>query len=227
MSKILVKGVRFSYCNLTTPKVPLSGGDPKYQTTLLLPKSNVAMKQLIDKCIADAIEEGVKSKWGGVRPPTLAVPIHDGDGARPSDGMPYGDECKGCWVFSASTKDKPQVVDARVMPILNDSDIYSGMYGNVSVSFYPYYKSGKKGIGCGLNNVMKTEEGESLSGRGSAASDFAEFAEAGDFAAQYAPNPEFMPQQAVPQTVQYRSPVPVPVQYDPITGQPVKFGGAV
>lgn len=205
MGKLVIKDVRFSYCSLTTPKVPLSGDDAKYQTTILLPKSNLEMKKAIDAALTEAMEEGIKSKWNGVRPPTLAVPIHDGDGPRPSDGMPYGDECKGHWVFTASSTVKPQVVNKQILPIVNESDIYSGMYGNVSVNFFPYNKAGKKGIGVGLNNVMKTEEGDSLAGRSSALSDFAEFAEPGDFA--------------------YQAPVPVPIQYDPITGLPVTYGG--
>jgi hypothetical protein len=227
MPRLVITGVRFSYCNLTTPKVPLSGGEPKYSATVLLPKSNVAVKAAIDKCIFEAIEEGVKTKWAGVRPPQLALPLHDGDSARPSDGMPYGDECRGHWVFTVSTKDKPQIVDRSVMPILNPSDIYSGMYGNVSVSFYPYFNSGKKGIGVGLGNVMKTEEGEPLAGRASAASDFASFAAEGNFTEFVAPAPipaPVQPQYApapIPAPVQPQyapAPVQAPIQYDPITG---------
>ena len=37
------------------------------------------------------------------------------------------------------------------------------MYGRVSIRFFPYFNSGKKGIGCGLNNVQKLEDGEILS----------------------------------------------------------------
>lgn len=182
MPKLVVTGVRFSYCNLTTPRVPQGGGEPKYSCTILLPKTQTEMMQQIRKAVEEAVADGVKTKWNGVRPPILNIPIHDGDGVRPSDGMPFGDECKGHWVFSASSKDAPQIVDKHVMPILNPSDTYSGMYGNVSVNFYPYMHSGKKGIGCGLNNVMKTADGDALAGRSSASSDFAGFAEQGDFA---------------------------------------------
>jgi hypothetical protein len=227
MPKLVIKNVRFSYCNLTTPKVPLSGGEPKYSCTILVPKVDVEAKRALDKAIAEAIEEGVKSKWSGVRPPFVALPIHDGDGARPSDGMPYGDECKGHWVFTASSKDAPQLVDRALMPILSPSDIYSGMYGNVSISVYPYFNSGKKGIGIGLNNVMKTAEGEALAGRSSAASDFAGLGEPGSF--DYQPLPEFTPQPAPwisqPPQPQYGTRVPTQIQYDLITGQPIKMGG--
>lgn len=56
---------------------------------------------------------------------------------------------------------------------LSPADIYSGMYGRVTVRFFGYSNSGNKGIGCGLGNVLKTRDGEPLSGQASAASDFA------------------------------------------------------
>ena len=40
-------------------------------------------------------------------------------------------------------------------PIINQSEVYSGMYGRVNVTFYPYVFGGKKGIGCGLGPVQK------------------------------------------------------------------------
>ena len=89
-------------------------------------------------------------------------------------GVPFGDECKGHWVITASTKNKPQVVGIdNINCELAPSDIYSGMYGRVTIRFFGYSNSGNKGIGCGLGNVLKTRDGEPLSGQASAASDFA------------------------------------------------------
>ena len=42
-------------------------------------------------------------------PPMVKVPIH-GTVTGPPSGVPFGDECKGHWVMTASTKNKPQVV---------------------------------------------------------------------------------------------------------------------
>ena len=83
-----------------------------------------------------------------------------------SDGMPFGEECKGHWVFTASAKVDypPEVVDKMGNPIINQSEVYSGMYGRVNVNFFPYSFGGKKGIGCGLGPVQKLEDGETLSG---------------------------------------------------------------
>lgn len=168
---ITINDVRFSYCNLFQPQAR-PGQDPKYSVTILISKTNTAAKALCDQAIAQAIENGVTSKWNGVRPPQLSICIHDGDGARPSDGQPYGKECKGCWVFTASCKQPPHVVDAQVQPIIDPTQVYSGMYGNVSVNFYPYNSNGNKGIGCGLNGVQKVRDGEPLDGRVTAAEAF-------------------------------------------------------
>lgn len=162
---ITISGVRFSYCHLFQPKPAKTANDkPKYSVTVLVPKSNAAAKALIDQDIARAYEDGVSRKWGGIRPPKYDVCVYDGDGPRPSDGMPFGEECRGMWVFTASSSDQPFVVDCNVQPIMRAQDVYSGMWGNVNVAFFAYENSGKKGIGCALNGVQKVTDDEPLSG---------------------------------------------------------------
>lgn len=171
--KVLTGEVRLSYANLTTPRAAQQGGEPKYSVTLLIPKTDVATKADIDAAINAAANEALTKVWNGARPPMLRVPIYDGDGVRPS-GVPFGDECKGCWVITASTKNKPQVVGIdNINCELSPADIYSGMYGRVTIRFFGYSNSGNKGVGCGLGNVLKTRDGEPLSGSASAATDFA------------------------------------------------------
>lgn len=172
-TKVLTGEVRLSYCNLTTPRASQQGGEPKYSVTMLIPKSDAATKADIDASILAAVNEAVGKSWGGVRPPMIKDIIHDGDGVRPS-GLPYGPECKGHWVLTASTKNKPQVVGIdNIRSELAPTDIYSGMYARVTVNFYGYSNSGNKGIACGLGNVLKTRDGEPLSGGASAEADFA------------------------------------------------------
>ena len=237
VSKDVVTGkVRLSYVHLFTPYAHQVGAEAKFSTTILVPKSDVATKQRIDAAISAAIQQGVAEKWNGVRPPLLAVPVYDGDGVRPSDDMPFGEECKGHWVFTASSKQKVEVVDINLNPILNQSEVYSGMYGRVSVQFFPYAQSGKKGIGCGLGPVQKLDDGEPLGGRISAASAFGDSSAFGTPAvypqaqipyqqSQYyqappapAYAPPVQPQQAYPQQQQ--------PAIDPITGKPL-IGGVM
>ncbi|HEY8464208.1 MAG TPA: DUF2815 family protein [Bacillota bacterium] len=204
--------VRLSFVHLFQPYANPNGGEPKYSTMILLPKSDTATKARIDAAIQAAITAGVSSRWNGVRPPQLAIPIYDGDGSRPSDGMPFSPECKGHWVFTASSKQAPQIVDVGLNPIINQSEIYSGVYARVSVQFFPYANSGKKGIGCGLGNVQKLEDGEPLGGRTSAADDFAAFGPGP------APAPAAQPYQATQQQYQYQPQQPaIMPQYQPVT----------
>ena len=192
---VLTGEVRCSYVHLVEPRATLNG-DLKYQVTLLIPKSDTATKAEIDSAIAAAATAAVNTKWNGTRPQNIPVVIHDGDGARPS-GEPFGEECKGCWVMTASSNNKPEVVGMdNVRAPLPPTDIYSGMYARVTIRFYGYSAGGKKGVACGLGNVMKTRDGDSLTGRTTAASDFAEFANGGASAT---------PQPAI----------------NPITGQPI------
>ncbi len=166
---ITIGECRLSYCNVFQPQAPTNNpqAEPKFSVTILVPKSNTQAKAAMDAAVNAAIEAGVTAKWSGVRPPVPSICIHDGDGVRPSDGQAFGAECKGCWAFTASSKaDRPPfVVDAQVQKIINPAEIYSGCYGNVSVTFFAYNSAGKKGVGCGLNGIQKTRDGEPLGSR--------------------------------------------------------------
>lgn len=163
--------VRLSYAHVFQPYAQRQDQEAKYSTTVLVPKTDTQTKALIDAAIEAAKQAGA-SKWGGAIPPLLAICVHDGDGPRPSDGMPFGDECRGHWVFTASSKQPPKVVDANVQDILDQNEVYSGCYARVSVDFFPYNSNGKKGIGCGLQNVQKVADGQPLGNRTSAEDDF-------------------------------------------------------
>ena len=157
---------RFSFVHVFKPYAFQQGQEEKYSVTVLVPKTDTDTMSRINAAIEAAKQRGVSDKWNGQCPPILPTPVHDGDGVRPSDGMPFGDECKGHWVFTASAKADypPEVVDASGNPIINQSEVYSGMYGRVNVNFFPYAFGGKKGIGCGLGPVQKLRDGEALGG---------------------------------------------------------------
>ncbi len=157
---------RLSYVHLFKPHAQQPGAEEKFSCTILVPKSDTATKARIDAAIEAAKQKGISGKWNGVCPPIVSHPVHDGDGVRPSDGMPFGPECKGHWVFTASAKADypPEVVDQNGNPMINQSEMYSGVYALVNVEFYPYVFGGKKGIGCGLGPVKKVRDGEALGG---------------------------------------------------------------
>ena len=171
--KVLTGEVRLSYLTVITPRAAQPGEEPKYSVRLMIPKTDYATKADIDQSIQAAITAAIPKTWDGVRPPKINFPIYDGDGEKPNGG-PYEDECRGHWVMRASTKMKPQVVGIDNINVeLAPSDIYSGMYGRVTIRFFGYSNRGNKGVGCGLGNILKTRDGEPLSGNASASSDFA------------------------------------------------------
>ena len=166
LTNVTTGEARLSYVHLFKPHAQQPGAEEKFSCTILVPKSDVETKARIDAAIEAAKQKGIANKWNGVCPPIVPDPVYDGDGVRPSDGMPFGAECKGHWVFTASAKADypPEVVDQNGNPMINQSEMYSGVYAMVNVEFYPYAFGGKKGIGCGLGPVKKVRDGEALGG---------------------------------------------------------------
>ena len=163
---------RWSYANIWDPKAPLGGGTPKYSVSLIIPKDDTATVNKINAAIQAAYEEGQsKLKGNGKSVPPLSAlktPLRDGDIERPDDPA-YA----GCYFVNANSASKPGVVDADRQPIIERSEVYSGVYGRASINFYAYNVNGSKGIACGLNNLQKIKDGEPLGGKTSAESDFA------------------------------------------------------
>ncbi|MBO5002563.1 MAG: DUF2815 family protein, partial [Prevotella sp.] len=81
---------------------------------------------------------------------------------------------------NANSKTAPQIVDKAVNPILDRSEVYSGCYARVSLTFYAFNSNGNKGIACGLGNIQKVRDGEPLGGRTNAADDFGAFGDTED-----------------------------------------------
>ncbi len=65
------------------------------------------------------------------------------------------------------------MVDSKVQPIIDKSEVYSGCYGRISVTFYGYNSTGNRGIAAGLGNIQKLKDGEPLGGRVDASEEFA------------------------------------------------------
>ncbi|MDU0938786.1 MAG: DUF2815 family protein [Clostridiales bacterium] len=160
--KVATGEVRLSYAHLFKPYSFVPGEEGRYSVTCLLPKTDTVTKVAIDNAINQAKQLGASSAWKGAVPPVILTPVHDGDGLK-SDGNPYGPECKGHWVFSATSKFPVLVVDSNGTP-LAETDVYSGCYGRVVIKLKPYSAPGKKGIGFYLTVVSKTRDGEPLGG---------------------------------------------------------------
>lgn len=172
---ITSSNTRWSYANLLEPKA-INDGALKYSVSLIIPKSDTATVKKIESAINAAYVQGEsKLRGNGKSVPKLELlktPLRDGDLERPDD-----EAYANAYFVNANATTKPGIVDADLNPIMDASEIYSGVYGRASISFYAFNSNGNKGIACGLNNLQKIKDGEPLGGHTSAEADFASLAD--------------------------------------------------
>ncbi len=169
-AKVITGVCRLSYANIWQAK-SINGGAPKYSASILIPKSDTTTLAKVKAAIQAADEEGEgKLKGNGKTAPSLAslkTPLRDGDTERPDD-----EAYAGHWFINANSNTAPGVVDANREPIYDTSEIYSGVYARVSLSFYAFNSNGNRGIACALQNIQKVRDGEALGGKSKAEDDF-------------------------------------------------------
>ena len=169
-AKVITGVCRLSYANIWQAK-SINGGAPKYSASVLIPKGDTKTLAKVKAAILAAYEEGeAKLKGNGKTAPALAslkTPLRDGDTERPDD-----EAYAGHWFINANSNTAPGVVDANREPIYDTSEIYSGVYARVSLSFYAFNSNGNRGIACALQNIQKVRDGEALGGKSKAEDDF-------------------------------------------------------
>lgn len=143
----------------------------KYGLSIPIPKDQGDELKKIRTLIGNAVE----NKWGkkdraeiGKK---IASPLRDGDEEKGEDEV-----YQNTIFFSANTEKRPGVVGPDLKPLMDMDDIYPGCIIRASVNFYAYDFKGKKGVACGLQNVMKVKDGEPLGGKSNPEDDFGEFA---------------------------------------------------
>ena len=163
---------RWSYANVWQAK-SINGGTPKFSVSLIIPKSDTKTVTAVKNAIQAAYEEGQSKLKGNSKsvPALTAIktPLRDGDAERPDD-----EAYKDCYFINANSATAPGIVDAARNPIIEHSEVYSGVYGRASINFYAFNSNGNKGIACGLNNLQKISDGEPLGGKTRAEDDFAD-----------------------------------------------------
>jgi len=171
MKVITGPDTRWSYANVWEAK-SINGGTPKFSVSLIIPKSDTRTIAKIKAAIEAAYREGESKLKGNGKtvPPLSAIktPLRDGDTERPDDPA-YANS----YFINANSSTAPGIVDADRQPILDRSEVYSGVYGRASINFYAFNSNGNRGIACGLNNLQKIRDGEPLGGKSRAEDDFA------------------------------------------------------
>lgn len=174
-TKMVTGKVRLSYANIWEPKAN-DQGQLKYSCALLIPKSDKETLRKV-KTIVDALKAEAATQNKGKLPSNFKLPLHDGDEDKPDD-----ENYAGHFYLNAYANNKPGIAKpigkgadgkTKFEEITDTTEVYSGCYARVSLNFY-LYDNKSKGIGVGLNNIVKVQDGESLSGKASVNEDFAE-----------------------------------------------------
>ena len=153
---------RLAYVNLFTPTVMKGEADTskaKYQCSIVFPKGTDVT------AIAQAIEAVAVEKFGTnyakkhkVRKPFLNTEDYPKIGLDPAE-FPF--------FVRVSSKDRPQIVDARMNNVGPDKaeQVYSGRWAFVSLRPFAWeHSTGGKGISLGLQNVQVLRDDEPLGG---------------------------------------------------------------
>lgn len=190
--KVKTGEVRFSFCHLFEPHLFLDGQEAKYSMAILIPKTDKKTIGAIRAAYEQAKQEGVE-KYGKAfasKASPLIRPVGSNYGllrdADQDEELSTDENYAGHYIMNLKSTKAPQVLAKETGKQLitkengGEDIVYSGCYGKVSLSVYPY-NNVQTGISASLNNVLKTKDGERFSGWTSAADDFAEELEDADY----------------------------------------------
>ena len=163
---------RWSYANVWQAK-SINGSAPKFSVSLIIPKNDTKTVTAVKNAIQAAYDEGQSKLKGNSKsvPALTAIktPLRDGDAERPDD-----EAYKDSYFINANSATAPGIVDTARNPIIEHSEVYSGVYGRASINFYAFNSNGNRGIACGLNNLQKISDGDPLGCKTRAEDDFAD-----------------------------------------------------
>lgn len=165
VNEVITGEVRFSYVNIFEPR-SINGENEKYSLSLIIPKSDEKTILEIEEAIF-ASEENGRKRFGLIESKKLRTPLRDGDVEKPGNPV-----YKNSFFINAKSTIKPQIVDINIDEIKDKAEVYSGCYGRVSLSFYPYQFNNNAGVACSLGNVQKLSDGERLDLSTTAKDDF-------------------------------------------------------
>lgn len=174
LSSMVIGPVLLSYPNLFTPKAAGEDSDRLlYSAKLVIKKSQ---KELIQEIMATMKRTAAANKdvfkGKAIGGPGFKWALRDADKEKETDGKDHGPECKNSFFINATSSTAPGVVGPNKKPLMDQNDIYAGCQVYASVNFFCYNKKGNWGVSCGLNNILKFKDGDRLSGKPSAESDF-------------------------------------------------------
>lgn len=166
---------RVSYPNVFTPtKYDKNDSDDKLQYSCALVFDKKAQKSKAYKELVQAAKDALKEKfgdkagqvWKKMKTP-LFRPYEDLSEAAQKD---FDEDVIWC---RAKSKRKPEIIDCNGgAQIFKESDFYAGCYAIASLNPYAYDYSGNRGVGLGLQALIKMEDGDRLGNVVDAKSEF-------------------------------------------------------
>lgn len=170
-TKVVTGPVRLSYVHLFEPFSSHEDQPERYSCVILVPKSDKKTIKAIRDAQQAALEAGAERVFKGRIPKNWKDTFRDGDEDDSVD-LDKNPEYAGHMFMTVSSKTKPGIVDRNVQPILDSTEIYSGVWARVSINAFAFNTQGNKGVSFGLNHVQKVRDGDYLGGRSKAEDDF-------------------------------------------------------
>src|SRR5690606_7525804 len=170
-TKVVTGPVRLSYVHLFEPFSSHEDQPERYSCVILVPKSDKKTIKAIRDAQQAALEAAAERVCKGRIPKNRKDTIRDGDEGDSVD-LDKNPEYAGPMFMTGSSKTKAGIVDRKVQPILDSTEIYSGVWARVSINAVAFNTQGNKGVSFGLNHVQKVRDGDYLGGRSKAEDDF-------------------------------------------------------
>lgn len=166
-NEVVLRNVRLSYANIWRAR-SVNGGAEKYSCSTIISKNSKENVNNTNAAIKEAEKAGIAKFGASFKSGNkFHHPLFDGDAEKPHD-----EAYENCYYLNAKSDVQPIIVDKKVQLILDTTEVYSGCYANVTVSFFPFNNSGNKGIGCSLKAIQKIADGEPLGGGRGRAEDY-------------------------------------------------------
>lgn len=140
------------------------------------------LKNIYSQVLLDNFEKEKAGKMAELIALKKKFPLRDGDDPETTAAIKDADFLKGCYFISASNYFRQPHIIGPIGKVLESStltedDIYSGAYYRLMLQFYFYSKKGNAGIASSIEAIMKTKDGERLSGGTSSATASGAFSE--------------------------------------------------
>lgn len=161
-NRFYVQG-RIAYEHLMRPYKGEQSEQEQYSCCVIIPGDDTDSIQAVEQAVKAAKTKAIAEKWGGREPYQMQPSLRDGHEPR-KDGSPRGPEFLGNKFFNAKSNRKVPVQNRDKAPIMNESEVYSGMWAIVCCTAYPYDKNGNRGVAIGLEAVLKTADDEAFGG---------------------------------------------------------------